>query len=127
MSSTMYDLVIVPKLEEIRRDLRSGLGEATVARQIGVSPRSWRRYRKEHPDFAAMIREAAAAVNDEVEAALLRRATGFENADGKTVPPDVRAAVFWLKNRRPRRWRDRAELAVNTPMPVQLFPEEENL
>ena len=25
------------------------------------------------------------------------------------MPPDVRAAVFWLKNRRPARWRDRPD------------------
>ncbi|MBE6400073.1 MAG: hypothetical protein E7041_08040 [Lentisphaerae bacterium] len=42
-----------------------------------------------------------------VEDALLRRATGYEDAAGKPVPPDVRAAMYWLENRRPDRWKRR--------------------
>ena len=42
--------------------------------------------------------------DDLVENALLRRATGYEDAAGKPVPPDVRAAMYWLENRRPDRW-----------------------
>jgi len=125
--STLYEKKIEPNLEQIRQDLRSGLGEATVAHKWGISARSWRRYRLDHPDFAAMISEAAAAVDDNVEAALLRRATGFEDASGKAVPPDVRAAVFWLKNRRPRRWQDKTKVSLDRPLPVSLLPEEENL
>ena len=67
---------------------------------------------------------------DEVEKALLRRALGFRQeeihtedlCDKKTgevldsvrrrtvikeIAPDVRALLFWLKNRRPARWRER--------------------
>lgn len=40
-----------------------------------------------------------------VEDALLRRATGYEDASGKSVPPDVRAAMYWLENRCPERWK----------------------
>lgn len=66
---------------------------------------------------------------DEVEKALLRRALGFRQeeihtedvCDKKTgevleavkrrtvvkeIAPDVRALLFWLKNRRPGRWKD---------------------
>ena len=67
---------------------------------------------------------------DDVEKALLRRALGFRQeeihtedlCDKKTgevlesvrrrtvvkeIAPDVRALLFWLKNRRPARWRER--------------------
>jgi hypothetical protein len=40
-----------------------------------------------------------------VENALLKRATGYEDTSGKSVPPDVRAAMYWLENRRPDRWK----------------------
>lgn len=33
----------------------------------------------------------------------------------KEVLPDVRALLFWLKNRRPARWRERIELPDDTP------------
>lgn len=75
---------------------------------------------------------------DEVEAALLRRALGFQQQEiysedmidrksgeiletakrkvvTKEVPPDVRALLFWLKNRQPERWRDRIDPPDDTP------------
>ena len=75
---------------------------------------------------------------DEIEKALLKRALGFfqeesvteEVIDSETglvretakrrrvtkeVPPDVRALLFWLKNRRPDRWRDRVETEEEIP------------
>ncbi len=56
-----------------------------------------------------------------VERALLKRALGYDYVETRTeetdkgfkktettkhVPPDTKAAVFWLKNRRPDRWSD---------------------
>ena len=69
---------------------------------------------------------------DAVEKALLKRALGFTQKEiqteelfdkesgellstgrrrvvSKEVLPDVRALLFWLKNRRPARWRERVE------------------
>lgn len=40
-----------------------------------------------------------------VEEVLFRRAMGYEDAAGKLVPPDVRAAMYWLENRCPERWK----------------------
>jgi hypothetical protein len=31
----------------------------------------------------------------------------------KHYPPDTTACIFWLKNRKPKEWRDRAELATD--------------
>lgn len=62
--------------------------------------------------------------DDLVENALLRRATGYEDAAGKPVPPDVRAAMYWLENRRPDRWKRR-----RSPEPDSsgiMLSEEEN-
>lgn len=33
----------------------------------------------------------------------------------KEVVPDVRALLFWLKNRRPERWRERREAEEKSP------------
>ena len=41
----------------------------------------------------------------QVEEALFRRATGYDDADGRFVQPDVRAAMYWLENRSPERWK----------------------
>ena len=55
------------------------------------------------------MEQPADDLDDLVENALLRRATGYEDAAGKPVPPDVRAAMYWLENRRPDRWKRRRE------------------
>ena len=65
-------------------------------------------------------------LDDLVEDALLRRATGYEEENGKPVPPDVRAAVFWLKNRQPGRWNDGAERKTAAE-PIRLTDEEQQL
>jgi hypothetical protein len=59
-----------------------------------------------------------------VEEALLRRATGYEDASGKPVPPDVRAAMYWLENRSPARWKKRQ--SDNQPGSEVVLTEEEN-
>lgn len=60
----------------------------------------------------------------EVEAALFQRACGYEAEDMVTeenekgakqrttryhIPGDVRAMIFWLRNRQPDVWKDRPE------------------
>ncbi len=75
---------------------------------------------------------------DAIERALLKRALGFRQQEvhteemidknsgevletarrrsvTKEVVPDVRALLFWLKNRRPERWRERREAEEKFP------------
>ncbi|MBE6358665.1 MAG: hypothetical protein E7057_05390 [Lentisphaerae bacterium] len=61
-----------------------------------------------------------------VEEALLRRATGYEDAAGKIVPPDVRAAMYWLENRCPERWKKRRD-SENDERSTEMFTVTENL
>ena len=86
---------------------------------------------------------------DAVEKALLKRALGFTHKEiqteelfdkesgkllstgkrrvvSKEVLPDVRALLFWLKNRRPSRWRERIEMQGNAPE-FEFDEEDENL
>jgi len=44
----------------------------------------------------------------------------------KEVPPDVRATLFWLKNRRPERWRERVDQPEEVP-DYQFDEDEMNL
>ena len=75
---------------------------------------------------------------DAIERALRKRALGFRQQEvhteemidknsgevletarrrsvTKEVVPDVRALLFWLKNRRPERWRERREAEEKSP------------
>ena len=44
----------------------------------------------------------------------------------KEIVPDVRALLFWLKNRRPERWRERIEPQESAPE-YEFDPDEERL
>ena len=96
-----------------------GISEATLARRI----------REEHAEAAKSGREsvltalkkAREVADAEVTQALFRRATGFRL--GKMYfPPDTTAAIFWLKNRQPVRWRDvhRTEVSGEVKAPPLL-------
>ena len=86
---------------------------------------------------------------DAIERALLKRALGFRQQEvhteemidknsgevletarrrsvTKEVVPDVRALLFWLKNRRPERWRERIEPQESAPE-YEFDPDEERL
>jgi hypothetical protein len=72
-----------------------------------------------HPAFATAVREARALADARVARCLYQRAVGHEHKVERTVwhlgkertvddtlyyPPDVRACIFWLRNRQPRLW-----------------------
>lgn len=123
----VYDK-ISSRFEMILAYLSEGGGESGLCRKLGVSRSELRRCRREHPELEELWRRGRAEVAERVEAALLRRATGYEGDNGKEVPPDVRAAVFWLKNRRPGRWRDGAGAERKTAAEqIRLTAEEKQL
>ncbi len=104
----IYETRIVPQKKMIRSHLGSGGTLAGLARKLGITSSSLHRCIRTHPELYNLVHDAASGKRDEadnaVEHALFQRAVGFEQPDGKFVPPDVRAAVFWLKNRRPQEW-----------------------
>lgn len=92
------------------------------------------------PSISAHLKAGKAPVDIEVENALLKSALGFEYEETiteieelgngkqkkqirkvkKYAPPNSTAQIFWLKNRRPDRWRDKQEFA-GTVEPVQII------
>jgi hypothetical protein len=79
-------------------------------------------WRKVHPTFSDSTKRAKAEFDDElVEKSLARRAQGFMRVkqvfgpEGtvemlqEEVPPDTTACIFWLKNRKPKDWKDKQE------------------
>jgi hypothetical protein len=102
-----------------------GATEMDLQRFFGVSPNTLYNWRAAHPEFLSAINEAKSAVDDGiVERRLFERATGYKHravkimmSDGVPIeheyvehyPPDTTAAIFWLKNRQPEKWRDKQE------------------
>jgi hypothetical protein len=82
------------------------------------------------PSFATAIKGGRVLADAEVASKLYSRAVGYSYIETqvhrcgdklvevpvkKHLPPDVTAAFFWLKNRRPDKWRDRVEPVVTAP------------
>lgn len=122
-----FETLVLPELENIRRKIARGMSPGELAQHLGISLTTLKRYRKQYPAFGELFSEADSAKDDLVEEALLKRATGYESNSGKEVPPDVRAAMFWLKNRRPENWKDSREISLSDPVRIEFKAEEKDL
>lgn len=108
---------------------REGLTEEQIARKMGVSARTLGAWKVAHAPILQALKRGKAPVDTKVENSLLRRAMGYQYEEvveapfedpktGETkmvvvkrttkhMPPDVTAQIYWLKNRRPDKWRDK--------------------
>lgn len=121
---------------------RDGLSLAQIAHNVGVADSTFRRWKEENEALSAAIKRGNAPVDLEVENAMLKSALGHKETvrkaikvktekqkvgEGKIVeehieyvdeevyiPPQVIAQIFWLKNRRPDKWKDKIEQTVVT-------------
>ena len=107
---------------------RDGLTDEQIAEKLDISVASFYNYKNEHLEFLESLKKGKEVVDFEVENALLKRALGYDveetkieksDKDGvkvikttRHIPPDVGAAAFWLKNRKPTEWRDRKEIGA---------------
>ncbi len=111
---------------------RDGLTDEQIAHNIGINRCTFYDWAKRFPNIANAVKKGKEPVDTQVENALLRRALGYdyeetiteveELAGGKTkkhvrkvtrhVAPDTTAQIFWLKNRKPKQWRDKMENTV---------------
>ena len=94
------DGVLNDKLILIEGYARDGATEKNISEALGISQNTLINMKKEYPDIGNALRKGKEIVDYAVENALLRRALGG----------DVQAITFWLKNRRPDKWRDLKEL-----------------
>jgi hypothetical protein len=95
--------------------LRAGMRRGEAARAAGVSTQTIRYQRARDEDFNQQCYEAESDATDHVESCLMRN---IENGD-------TRAAIFWLVNRAPERWKAEKRQAITvSPEPPQETPEE---
>lgn len=121
-----YETEIKDKLAAVQGWARNGLTNEQIAHNLGINIATLYDYQKKYSEFSQALKKGKEVVDFEVENALLKRALGYDyeetkieksDKDGvkitkitKHVPPDVGAAAFWLKNRKPTEWRDRKEI-----------------
>ena len=107
---------------------RDGLTDEQLAEKIGINRATLYDWKKKYPNISNALKKGKEIVDIQVENALLKRALGYSytetvvetNEDGvkhretvKFIPPDTTAQIFWLKNRRPDKWRDKPAAEKN--------------
>lgn len=76
---------------------RDGLTEEQIASNIGISRSTLNEWKERFPDISDTLKRGKEVVDYEIENALAQSAL-----DG-----NVTAQIFWLKNRRPDKWKDK--------------------
>lgn len=109
---------------------RDGLSMGQIASNIGISRATLYQWIDKNEKIKNALKKGRDVADYEVENALFKSATGFYyeeevlDAKGKkhTIKryskPNVVADMYWTKNRRPDKWRDKREQEITGSIPV---------
>lgn len=128
---------------------RDGLTDEQIADNMGINVRTLYLWKKKSVQIFQSLKVNKELADIEVENALRKKALGFRETDqvvstrktveyenGKRIreitepvvtevakyyPPDTTAQIFWLKNRKPERWRDKQEQKVDLTEAVKII------
>lgn len=103
-----------------------GATDAEIAEFFSVSEQTLNSWKKKFPQFLESLKKGKEVADSNVASKLYNRAIGYDckatkivTYEGKVTdkveyvehyPPDTTAAIFWLKNRQPGKWRDKKEV-----------------
>lgn len=105
-----------------------GATDAQLADFFEVAISTIYQWKIANPEFSDALKASKEAADDAVERSLFARALGYEHDEvdirvvdhqivktpiKKIYPPDTTAAIFWLKNRRPEKWREMKAIEVS--------------
>ena len=124
MAKGKYEYWLTPEgLLKLEGWARDGLTDEQIAHNMGINIATLYRWKEKYCDICKSLKRGKDVVDRQVENALLKRALGYEYEevkkkfeDGvitertvtkKEVVPDTTAQIFWLKNRKPDKWRDK--------------------
>ncbi|MDR3983340.1 MAG: transposase [Dysosmobacter sp.] len=136
MAKSKYETHVLPNLKKISKWAAAGATAKEIAGKLRISYSTLRRYLDQGSEgdeqYAALwdaFTQACGEADDQVEAALYKRACGYRfeevtiedklDRDGivhtltkkvtRDIPPDPTSAMFWLTNRRRDRWKYRPD------------------
>jgi len=121
---------------------RDGLTDEQIAHNVGISRSTLNDWKKKYPDISDALKKGKEVVDLQVENALLKRALGYAYEEvteesqwnekakqyelvitkrvKKRQAPDTTAQIFWLKNRRPDKWRDKQDVEHTGDMDLNI-------
>ena len=112
-------------VEQAEKLCRLGATDVEVADFFKVSTVTLYRWQSRYDEFCKALKVGKDVPDDRVEQSLFQRACGYSHPDmdirvveGKIVmteitkhyPPDPTSMIFWLKNRRRKDWKEKADV-----------------
>ncbi len=114
------------KLTLVEGWARDGLTDVQIAENLGIGKTTFYKMQKEHSELSELLKKGKEDIDYQVENALLKKALGYTKTlkkekvtkDGNVVKikeemyvaPDTTAQIFWLKNRKPKQWKDKVDI-----------------
>lgn len=131
MAKSKYETHVLPNLDKITAWAEAGATIKEIAGKLKIAYSTLRKYvdlgqdgDERYMALSEAFTRACEVADDQVEAALFKRACGFEYTEtkreqkvdrfgnivelvtttNKVIPPDPTSAMFWLTNRQPGKW-----------------------
>lgn len=112
---------------QARKICEIGATDQEVADFFEIDVRTVYRWKHDHPEFCQALKVGKDVADERVERSLYQKAIGYEQDEVKIfmpggaeepvyapfrakIPPDTTAAIFWLKNRKQKEWRDKQDI-----------------
>lgn len=102
---------------------RDGLTDEQIAHNMNINTSTLYNYKKQYLEISEALKKGKEIVDYEVENSLLKKALGYTKTLKKQkvtnlgvvvdykeevyISPDTTAMIFWLKNRKPDKWREK--------------------
>lgn len=131
IAKSKYETDVKPRLVEIEAWKRDGLTDEQIFKNLGISRDTFYKYKEKYSDFSEAIKKGKEVADIEVENALFKRAIGYKYKEVikevkeiygkkttyvkeviKEMPGDVAAQIFWLKNRKSSKWKDKQDIDI---------------
>lgn len=106
-----------------------GYTDADIADFFKVTETTINNWKIAHPEFFESLKQGKVFADAKVADSLYNRALGYSHTDTKFATwegkitdsieytkhyaPDPTSAIFWLKNRQPKQWRDKQEIQID--------------
>lgn len=152
MAKGKYEDWLTPEgLLKLEGWARDGLTDEQIAHNVGITAKTLYEWKNKYSKICEALKKGKEVVDREIENALFIRAKGgthelkktfkvketFYDSQGRKcereklqtgidevyIPGDTTAQIFWLKNRKPDKWRDKVEYQENDNDLVKQFIE----
>ena len=127
--------------EQVYKLCLLGATDKDLADFFGIDEATLNRWKKAYPELCESIKRGKEVADANVAQKLYHRAIGYHHPDTqfatyqgaitdereyiKHYPPDPTAAIFWLKNRQPEKWRDKQEVGLTGDITITVDLEDD--